>query len=239
MRRREPRPEVFGELYVALLGTDATSSTDAHGTPVVDVPVERWVEAPRTPATTLGMDFLDWLSAVDQPDGDPPGVDVVLHVADPARGPPTAARVRRVLLRTRVPDADPRLASLTAVWPGVAWHERETFEMFGIGFDGFDDGSGLGAAAAAAARGLRGHPAAQVVRARRAGEQAVAGRQGAGGVRQPRGRRPAQDAAAGRPRPGDAGVRATRPRRPGRPRAPARSGADGPHAVIDLGIGRG
>jgi NADH-quinone oxidoreductase subunit C len=24
----------------------------------------------------------------------------------------------------------------------VAWHERETFEMFGVTFDGFDDGSG-------------------------------------------------------------------------------------------------
>ncbi len=113
---------------------------DAAGTPVLDVPRDAWSGAALHVRDGLGMDFLDWLSAVDAPDGDPPGVDVVLHVAD-SRSTGTGA-VRRVLLRTRVPDADLRLASLTAVWPGVAWHERETFEMFGVAFDGFDDGSG-------------------------------------------------------------------------------------------------
>jgi NADH-quinone oxidoreductase subunit C len=113
---------------------------DAAGTPVVDVPAAAWTEAALHARDTLGMDYLDWLSAVDIPDGDPPGVDVVLHVADSRST--GAGRVRRILLRTRVPDADLRLPSLTAVWPGVAWHERETFEMFGVTFDGFDDGSG-------------------------------------------------------------------------------------------------
>ena len=54
------------------------------------------------------------------------------------------AHVRRMLLRTGVPDDAPELASLTPVWPGVAWHERETHEMFGIEVTGFDDGTGLG-----------------------------------------------------------------------------------------------
>lgn len=139
------RPEIFGELFETLLGDDATTSADASGTPVVDVPLERWVEAATYARDGLGLTFLDWLSAVDRPDGDPPGVEVVLHVADPRPsswdGTP---RVRRLLLRTGVPDADPVLASLTSVWPGVAWHERETYEMFGIVFDGFDDASGLG-----------------------------------------------------------------------------------------------
>lgn len=116
------------------------SDRDAAGTPVHDVPREAWAEAARHVRDELGMDFLDWLSAVDAPDGDPPGVDVVLHVAD-SRSTGTGA-VSRLLLRTRVPDADPHLPSLTEVWPGVAWHERETFEMFGVTFDGFDDGSG-------------------------------------------------------------------------------------------------
>ena len=113
---------------------------DAAGTPVHDVPPEAWVDAALHARDGLGMDFLDWLSAVDVPDGDPPGVDVVLHVADSRST--GGGGVRRLLLRTRVPDADPHVPSLTAVWPGVAWHERETFEMFGVVFDGFDDGSG-------------------------------------------------------------------------------------------------
>jgi NADH-quinone oxidoreductase subunit C len=46
------------------------------------------------------------------------------------------------MLRTRVPEGALVLPSLTALWPGVAWHERETFEMFGLDFSDFDDGSG-------------------------------------------------------------------------------------------------
>jgi NADH-quinone oxidoreductase subunit C len=103
------------------------------------------------------MTFFDWLSAVDQPDADPAGVDVVAHVAVPMRpgGPVLPHRssggnggvpmpgVRRLLLRTRVPDGV-ELLSLTSVWPGAAWHERETHEMFGVVFAGFEDGTGSG-----------------------------------------------------------------------------------------------
>jgi NADH-quinone oxidoreductase subunit C len=119
------------------------TGTDAAGVPVIDVPVARWREAALHARDELGMDFVDWLSAVDIPDGDPPGVDVVLHVLDSrSAGAPPPPGVQRLLLRTRVPDADLRVASVTSVWPGAAWHERETFEMFGVTFEGFDDGSG-------------------------------------------------------------------------------------------------
>lgn len=132
-------------------GDGVTTSADGAGTPCVDVPRERWLEAARH-ARGLGLDFLDWLSAADAPDGDPPGVDVVLHVADSTRA------ARRLLLRTRVPDADAVLASLTGVWAGVAWHERETFEMFGVGFSGFDDGTGRGVRPLLLPEGFEGTP---------------------------------------------------------------------------------
>jgi NADH-quinone oxidoreductase subunit C len=126
----------------ALLGAEVSASRDAAGTLCLDVPATSWTAAAELLRDRVGMDFFDWLSAVDQPDADPPGLDVVLHVADSTStgyGRPS----RRVLLRTRISDAAGRLASLTAVWPGAAWHERETFEMFGIEFDGYDDGSGM------------------------------------------------------------------------------------------------
>jgi NADH-quinone oxidoreductase subunit C len=47
------------------------------------------------------------------------------------------------MIRTRLPVDQP-LDSLTPVFRGAAWHERETHEMFGLDFVGFDDGSGLG-----------------------------------------------------------------------------------------------
>jgi NADH-quinone oxidoreductase subunit C len=133
---------------------EVQASRDGSGTLVVDVPVAGWARAATYARDILEMDFLDWLSAVDMPDADPAGVDVVLHIAatnsagaegDRARflgrdhGTPY---IQRLLMRTRVADAGPGIASLTTLWPGAAWHERETFEMFGVEFTGFDDGTG-------------------------------------------------------------------------------------------------
>jgi NADH-quinone oxidoreductase subunit C len=43
---------------------------------------------------------------------------------------------RRIRLEVACPDADPHVPSVTAVWPSADWHERETWDMFGIIFDG-------------------------------------------------------------------------------------------------------
>jgi NADH-quinone oxidoreductase subunit C len=43
---------------------------------------------------------------------------------------------RRVRLETAVSVEDPHLPSLTGLYPGADWQERETFDMFGIVYDG-------------------------------------------------------------------------------------------------------
>jgi NADH-quinone oxidoreductase subunit C len=43
---------------------------------------------------------------------------------------------RRLRLEVTAPDADPHIPSVVATWPGADWHERETWDMFGIVFDG-------------------------------------------------------------------------------------------------------
>ena len=43
---------------------------------------------------------------------------------------------RRVRLEVSAPDADPRVPSLVGVYPTCDWHERETWDFFGIVFDG-------------------------------------------------------------------------------------------------------
>ncbi len=43
---------------------------------------------------------------------------------------------RRVRLEVSVPDADPHIPSLVGVYPSSNWHERETWDFFGIIFDG-------------------------------------------------------------------------------------------------------
>jgi NADH-quinone oxidoreductase subunit C len=48
---------------------------------------------------------------------------------------------RREYLRLNVPvDAqDTAVPTVTGVWPGANWHERETYDMFGIVFTGHPD----------------------------------------------------------------------------------------------------
>ena len=111
--------------------------SDASGTPCVDVDPGAWQQALTHARDELGFGVFDWLSAVDEPDAEPPSVDVVVHVV-------ALEPLRHLMIRTRVPSSDPRLASATSTWAGAAWHERETHEMFGVVFDGFDDGTGAG-----------------------------------------------------------------------------------------------
>lgn len=43
---------------------------------------------------------------------------------------------RRLRLEASVPDADPHLPTMTGVYPTCDWHERETWDFFGLVFDG-------------------------------------------------------------------------------------------------------
>ncbi|MEO3756000.1 NADH-quinone oxidoreductase subunit C [Streptomyces sp. B6B3] len=114
--------DLFGE------GAEATES---YGLLTVDVPVsddaERWPRALLAARDELGCSYFDWLSAVDEPGT---GFQVCAHVV--ALGAPP----RTLLLRTTLPHAGAAVPTATGVYPGAAWHERETHEMFGIDFPG-------------------------------------------------------------------------------------------------------
>ncbi|WP_127479152.1 NADH-quinone oxidoreductase subunit C [Nocardioides pantholopis] len=43
---------------------------------------------------------------------------------------------RRLRVETTAPDADPHVPSTVSVYPALDWHERETWDMFGLIFDG-------------------------------------------------------------------------------------------------------
>jgi len=43
---------------------------------------------------------------------------------------------RRIRIEVSVPESDPHIPSLVEIWAGNNWHERETYDMFGIIFDG-------------------------------------------------------------------------------------------------------
>ena len=124
-------PDELGAAVAAAI--EGATAEVTFGQLTVDVPPAGWVDA----ATFLRDDdrlacgFFDWLSAYESPatDDAPAATVVVLHV--------WSNRHRHHLrLRTRVPRDGGRLDSLSGVWSGADWHERETFEMFGLVFDG-------------------------------------------------------------------------------------------------------
>jgi NADH:ubiquinone oxidoreductase subunit C len=115
-------PDAAAELF----GEGATA-VEAYDLLTVDVPVGSWVAALTTARDVLGCTFFDWLSAVDEPGT---GFRVCAHVARLGDG------VRRLLVRTTVPYEAADVPTATGVYPGAAWHERETHEMFGVGFPG-------------------------------------------------------------------------------------------------------
>jgi NADH-quinone oxidoreductase subunit C len=59
-----------------------------------------------------------------------------LHVVYPLM---SITHNRRLLVQTCAPDADPHVPSLFGVYPTTDWHERETYDFFGIVFDGHPD----------------------------------------------------------------------------------------------------
>ena len=56
-----------------------------------------------------------------------------LHAVYPLR---SITHNRAVLLETTAPDDVPHLPSLFAIYPTSDWHERETYDFFGLIFDG-------------------------------------------------------------------------------------------------------
>ncbi|WP_280727814.1 NADH-quinone oxidoreductase subunit C [Kitasatospora sp. MAA4] len=105
------------------------SAAEAYQLLTVDVPAEHWIEALTAARDGLGLTYFDWLSAVDEL-GE--GFSVCAHLAAAGDG----GAVRHLLLRTRVPRDGASLPTAAGVYAGAGWHERETHEMFGIGFEG-------------------------------------------------------------------------------------------------------
>lgn len=77
---------------------------------------------------TLDFQMLLDLTVVDfQPRT--PRFEVVYHLL-------SLSQNRRIRIKTTVPEEDPQVPSLTTIWPGANWLEREAWDMFGIVFSG-------------------------------------------------------------------------------------------------------
>ncbi len=81
-----------------------------------------------------GYDFLETVTAVDWPER-VPRFDVVYQLL-------SIAHQCFVRLRVRVGgrrEEHPQVPTVTGVWPGANWYEREVYDLFGITFTGHPD----------------------------------------------------------------------------------------------------
>jgi len=108
-----------------------------EGFPVLWIRPDRWVEAHRILRERIDRPFalMADLWAIDETArhhraGQPPsGVTVASHLISPDRN-------TDIRLKVACDAEAPRLPSLTPVYPGANWYEREAFDMFGVRFDG-------------------------------------------------------------------------------------------------------
>jgi len=88
----------------------------------------RIVEACRCLKDTQGFERLCGVTAIDRYPLEP-RFEVVYLVH-------SISRNIRLKLKVSLPGADPAVASVTSVWEGANWYEREAFDLFGIRFEG-------------------------------------------------------------------------------------------------------
>ncbi|NLE47053.1 MAG: NADH-quinone oxidoreductase subunit C [Sandaracinaceae bacterium] len=77
------------------------------------------------------MDLFGDLTAVDWPEREGPRFDVVVFLR-------SIEKRHRIRVRVRVADGE-SVPTLTDIYAGANWAERECFDMFGIRFDGHPD----------------------------------------------------------------------------------------------------
>jgi len=130
-----PEPVAAPELYGHPL-------TDSLGQAVVHCAPEGYLEL----CQALRNDGYDMMIGVT-------AVDYLVHPGRPLPGNITAERFevvvelasvttrRRIRVRCQVPAGDPTVPTLFDVWPGSEAHERETYDMYGIAFEGHPDPS--------------------------------------------------------------------------------------------------
>ena len=103
----------------------------SHGQDVARVPAADWLEF-ATAAKAAGFEVCVDVTAVDWLRSRPDRYEVVASLLSMGE----RARLRMI---TTVGREDPTISSLTPLWPGAGFAEREVYDMFGIVFDGHPD----------------------------------------------------------------------------------------------------
>jgi NADH-quinone oxidoreductase subunit C len=119
------------DLLRSLLPAVALEAGDATDQPTLRVPAANLVEVCRAlhDHAELGFVLLADITAVDWWPREP-RFEVVYHLS---------SMTRRLRLKVSLDGGAARLPTVQSVWRGADWLERETWDMFGIVFEGHGD----------------------------------------------------------------------------------------------------
>lgn len=102
------------------------------GEVTIIVPRESIVDVCWVLKTKHGFDMLADLNGADRGPEEDPRFEVVYHLF-------STKHHNRLRLKVLLSEDDPHVPTVVTVWKTANWHERETFDMFGVIFDGHPD----------------------------------------------------------------------------------------------------
>ena len=117
------------DVRTRLTAIDGVAIADGDSPLTATVPAAQWLTIATMLKEELGFGYFSFMSAVDWKDD---GLEVVASIDN------IDARLS-VLLKARLGAGVTTCPSLTPVYRGANWMERECFDMFGITFDGHPD----------------------------------------------------------------------------------------------------
>lgn len=122
----------FVELLKAENPAWVTNLKDAYGEITAFVPRESVSEICAFLKTNHGFDMLADLCGADRGPEEDPRFEVNYHLF-------STKHFSRLRLKVLLSEDEPNVQTVTSVWKTADWHERETFDMFGVIFDGHPD----------------------------------------------------------------------------------------------------
>jgi len=122
----------LGDYIAQALGADTIDWTVAHGELTLTVPSRSLLGVCRFLHDDARCQFISMIDicGVDWP-GRSPRFDVVYHLLSPRQN-------LRIRMRVKTDEMEP-VPSVTEVWPGAEWFEREAYDLYGILFTGHPD----------------------------------------------------------------------------------------------------
>ena len=108
------------------------SVVEGHGEVTVTVPRKSIVDICSFLKSEHGFDMLADLCGCDRGPEEDPRFEVNYHLF-------STTHYQRLRLKVLLSDDEPNVPTVTPLWKTANWHERETYDLVGIIFDGHPD----------------------------------------------------------------------------------------------------